>query len=157
LGIDWKLLIGQLINFAIILAVLWKWVFGPVSKKLTERANKIEKSLIDADRIAKEKLEFEKWHAEQMVNARHEATTIVAQAQKDATQVKDATLAKTREEQEKLVEQAKKQIQDEKAEALRAAKGELADLVTNATEKIIRQKLDAKKDEGFIKDILKSI
>jgi F-type H+-transporting ATPase subunit b len=157
LGIDWKLFIGQLVNFGIILLVLWKWVFTPVAKKLTERTDKIEKSLHDADRITKEKQEFEVWKNAEMNKARQEALSIVTTAQAEAGKAKQAIIDQTKAEQQKLVDQAKTQIESEKNKALQEAKGELADLVTNATEKILRKKLDHKADQEFIKESLSLI
>lgn len=157
LGLNLTYFIGQLITFSIVLFVLWKWVFTPVAKKLTERTERVEKAMRDAASTEKEKQEFEKWKAEQMVNARHEASLIVGKAQTEATAVKDQILQTAKLEQEKVVAQAKAQIEQEKNQALATAKGELADLVTNATEKILRHKLDEKKDNELVKEMLKSI
>jgi len=157
LGIDLKLFIAQLINFAIVLLVLWKWVFIPVSKKLQERTDKIEKSLNDAERITREKQEFENWRQQELTKARQEASSIVTTAQADAVKAKDQILQQTKEDQQKLIEQAKMHIEQEKTAQLQSAKNELADLVTNATEKILRSKLDPKKDAELIKESLKSI
>ena len=49
--IDWKLLIAQLINFAIVLFVLWKFAIKPLSKTMDKRTNDIEKSIDDAKKI----------------------------------------------------------------------------------------------------------
>ena len=59
LGLNLKQFIGQLVTFLLALFVLWKWALTPVAKKLTERTDKIEKAMNDADRITKEKQEFE--------------------------------------------------------------------------------------------------
>lgn len=156
-GIDWMKFAAQLLNFGIVLFVLWKWVFGPVAKKLEERTAKIEKSLSDADRITKEKQDFEAWRNQEMSKARQEAGAIVSQSQIDSNKVKDEVLTQTKQEQQKLVEQTKKQIQQEKTLALQSAKTELADIITTATEKILRQKLDEKKDKELISESLKNI
>ena len=156
-GIDWMKFVAQLINFAIVLFILWKWVFTPVTKKLEERTAKIEKSLNDADRITKEKQDFEAWRNQEMSKARQEAGAVISQAQIDSNKVKDEVLAQTKQEQEKLVIQAKKQIEEQKAESLKKAKTELADLITSAAEKIIKQKLDKAKDQELIKESLKNI
>ncbi len=157
LGLNLTYFIGQLITFSIVLLILWKWVFTPVAKKLTERTEKIEKSMRDAEHVTKEKQDFEKWKAEQMVNTRHEASVIISKAQNEAVKTKDVILLQAKDEQTKLVEQAKSQIQQEKNQALTSAKSELADLVTSATEKIIRRKLDEKKDQELVKEMLKSL
>ena len=157
LGINLTYFIGQLITFSVVLLILWKFVFTPVAKKLTERTEKIEKAMRDAASTEKEKQEFEKWKAEQMVNARHEASVIINKAQDEANKLKDQTLVITKNDQEKLIAQAKAQIEQEKNQALQSAKSELADLVTNASEKILRHKLDAHKDQELVKESLKTL
>src|SRR3990167_8006954 len=103
LGINLKLFIAQLINFGIILLVLWKWVFTPVAKKLTERTEKIEKSLNDADRITKEKEDFGKWKETEMVRVRSQSAAIVAAAEMQAQKAKAEIEKQTKENQEKIV------------------------------------------------------
>jgi F-type H+-transporting ATPase subunit b len=157
LGINWKLFIAQLINFAIVLFVLWKWVLTPVANKLTERADKIEKSINDANRIEKEKQEFEVWKDSEMSKARQEASALISKAQSDAGKAKDEIMLAAKLEQEKIVEAAKKQIEDQKNESIKSAKAELADMITGAAEKILRHKLDSAKDKELIKESLGSI
>jgi F-type H+-transporting ATPase subunit b len=157
LGIDWKLFIAQLVNFGIILGILWKWVFIPVARKLEERTTKIEQSLTDADRITTEKREFETWRQQEMNKARQEASGIVTDAQNDASKARQAIVEQTKQEQQKLVDQAKQQIESQKNKALAEAKSEMANLVVLASEKILRKKLDSKTDQEYIKDSLKSI
>lgn len=157
LGVNWMLFLAQLVNFGILLFVLWKFAFNPVAKKLQERTEKIEKSLNDAERIAKEKLEFEQWRQVEMSKARQEASSIVTSAQTEAGKAKQVILEQTKIDQQKLVDQAKAQITSEKNKALSDAKGELADLVTNATEKILRKKLDGKHDQEYIKESLSAV
>ena len=156
LGLDWKLFIAQLVNFGIVLFILWKWVFTPVTAALQKRTAKIEQSLKDAEKTTKDKEEFEKWKQEQMVNTRHEATIIIGKAQADATKAKDEIIKQAQEEQQKVVQDTKKQIEIEKQKALGEAKQELANLVTMASEKIIRGKLDSAKDKELIRESLKS-
>ncbi|MDE2312299.1 MAG: F0F1 ATP synthase subunit B [Patescibacteria group bacterium] len=157
LGLNAKLFIGQLVNFSILLLVFWKWILPGITKGLQKRTERIEKSLSDADRIEKEKAEFEQWRQQELGKARQEASGIIATAQADAGKIKDATLHQTKEEQQKLIEQARKQIENDKQQAIQSAKTELADLITGAAEKVLRKKLDAKADQELIKDSLKSI
>jgi F-type H+-transporting ATPase subunit b len=152
-----KLFVAQLINFAIVLFVLWKWVFIPVAKKLTERTERIEKAMADANSTEKEKQEFAVWKQQEMTKTRQEASSIVTAAQLDATKARDQIMQQTKEDQQKFVDQAKKQIEQEKNQQLASAKAEMANLITMATEKILRQKLDGKKDEELIKNSLENL
>lgn len=156
-GIDWMKFVAQLVNFAIVLFVLWKWVFTPVTKKLEERTAKIEKAMKDAASTEKEKQEFAQWKDLEMVKVRSQASAIVAAAQNDAIKAKQMIVDETKQDQQKLVNQAKAQIESEKNKSLAEAKTELADLVTNAAEKILRKKLDVKTDQEYIKESLNDI
>ena len=157
LGLNVKFFIAQLINFGILLLIFWKWILPSVTKAMQARTERIEKSLTDADRIEKEKKEFETWRQTEMSKARQEASSIVTSAQTEAGKAKQQILDQTKLDQQKLVDQAKTQIESEKNKALQDAKGELADLVTNATEKILRKKLDAHSDQQLIKESLAHI
>ncbi len=154
LGLNVKFFIAQLINFGILLLIFWKWILPGVTKAMQARTERIEKSLTDADRIEKEKKEFDIWRQAEMGKARTEASSIVTAAQTEAGNAKQAILDQTKQDQQKLVDQAKTQIESEKNKALQDAKGELADLVINATEKILRKKLDSKVDQEYIKESL---
>jgi len=157
LGLNVQLFIAQLINFGVILFILWKWVFTPVAKKLQERSDKIQKSMNDSERIAKEKQEFEIWKNKEMGETRKQAGEIITQSQLEAGKLKNQLLAETKTQQVQLVEQAKQQILQEKDMALQSAKSELADIVTEAAEKILRHKLDSAKDKELIKESLANV
>jgi F-type H+-transporting ATPase subunit b len=157
LGLNLKLFIAQLVNFGIVLFILWKWVFTPVAKKLQERTDRIEKAMADAHTTEKEKQEFAQWKETEMVKVRSQSSAIITAAESQAVQAKDSVLKQTKADQEKLVEQAKKQIEQEKNLAMQSAKSELADIVTQAAEKILRKKLDEKGDKELIKESFKNI
>ncbi len=151
LGINWKLFLAQLLNFSLVLFVLWKWVFKPVSKKLTERSEKIATALKDAEDIEKEKLAFDEWKNQQITDAKNEAFQIITDAKKDAEAVKAEILKQAKLEQAKIVEMSKKEIHDEAEKSATKIKTEVATLVVSATEKILKEKLDPAKDKEILK------
>lgn len=154
-GINWKLFLAQLINFAIVLFVLWKWVFKPVTKGLSDRTEKIENSLQDAEKIAKDRSDFDSWKQGEISSVRTEATAIITQAKETAEALKADTLKATADEQNNLIEQAKKRLEQEKAAMMESAKSELADIVVQATSTILKAKIDPVKDKQLIDDALK--
>jgi F0F1-type ATP synthase membrane subunit b/b' len=48
LGIDWRMLIAQLISFSIVFFVLWKLAYKPIFNMLEIRRQKIAESLANA-------------------------------------------------------------------------------------------------------------
>lgn len=154
-GINWKLLLAQFINFAIVVFVLWKWVFKPVTSGLSARTEKIENSLKDAEKITKDRETFDSWKQGEMSVVRAEAAGILTQAKADAEALKASTLQATADEQAKLLAQAQTRLEQEKASMLTAAKAELADIVVTATSIILKEKIDSSKDKALIEDALK--
>lgn len=156
-GLSGKLFIAQLVNFGIVLFVLWKWVFGPVTRALEKRTQKIEQSLVTAKQVEDERVNFETWRKEEISKARKEASEIITKAQSEAEVVKSNLLEQTKVEQQRVVDKAKAEVAQESAKAIESAKQELAHLVVQATEKIIREKLDEKKDKALIASALQSV
>ena len=154
-GLNWKLLLAQLINFGIILFVLWKWVFGPVTKGLADRTAKIEGSLVEAQRITEERQTFDSWKQGEIAQVRQEAAGIITQAKSEAEKLRSDMLAQTKIDQDKIAQQMRGQLEQEKKAILQEAKVEIADIIVTASESILKAKLDAKKDGELIKQALK--
>lgn len=154
-GLNWKLFLAQLINFGIVLFVLWKWVWKPVTSGMEARTKRIEDSLNDADRITKEKAEFETWKNAEMSKARGEASTIINEAKTNAEEVKNQILEQTKNEQQNLINRAQVEMNNQKIKVLAEAQSEIAGLVVQATEKLLRSKLTAKTDQKLIDAALK--
>ena len=154
-GLNWKLFLAQLVNFAIVLFVLWKWVFKPVTKGLSDRTEKIEGSLAEAERIMKDRSDFDSWKQGEINVVRTEASAIISQAKQTAEELKANTLKTTIEEQTRLIEQTKKQMEQEKTSMIESAKSELADIVVQATSTLLKAKIDPVKDKALIDEALK--
>lgn len=156
-GVSLKLFVAQLVNFAIVLLVLWKWVFTPVTKALQKRTQKIEQSLQTAESIQVQQAEFETWKQAEMAQARVAAAEVVSQAKGEAEKLRAELLHKTKQEQEKLLADGKKALAQEQEQMLAAARGQLADLVVMAAEKVLKEKLTDKKDKELAQSALNTL
>lgn len=156
-GLNWKLFIAQLVNFAIVLFVLWKWVFTPLSKKMAERAARIEKSLKESDDIAKLHAQAEKDRQEAIRAARVEASAIIAKSEEAATKLKEDIIARAHESAKKVAEDSRRELATQREQLMADIRSEAAILVTAATEKILGEKLDAAADHKLIKRSLEAI
>jgi len=153
--IDWRILIAQIINFAIVLAVLYWFAFKPLAKVMAERSGKISKSLDEAklieEKLSETKAEFNKTMAE----AKKQANLILEKANEQADEKKSAMVARAKEEIGQIINQEKQKMQSEKRETLREIKKEVADLVVLTVEKVLGERVDAKKDKEIIKKTIK--
>jgi F-type H+-transporting ATPase subunit b len=150
LGIDWKLFLAQLVNFAIVLLVLWKWVFTPLSKKMAERTERIEKSLREADDIKKLHEDAEKERLEMVKQARFEVSGIIAAGEVSAQKIKEDIISEARSNADRIIEDTHRNIEDQKIAMLKEIRIEASELIVSATEKILLEKLDGKKDKEII-------
>jgi len=153
--VDWRLFIAQIINFAIVFSVLYWFAFKPLAKVMTERTDKIAKSLDDAkkveEKLAETKAEFNK----AMSEAKKQANLILEKAAAQADARKQEMIVRAKEEVGQIINQEKQKMQAEKAATLKEIKKEVADLVMATVEKVLGEKIDGKRDQEMIKKMIK--
>lgn len=154
-NIDWKLFVAQLINFAIVFSVLYFLAFKPLVKTMTERSEKIDQSLKDADAIEKRLSLTEKEREEIIVAAKKQANLIVEGANKRGEERKTELIAKAKEEIGQVINAEKERIARDKAETLKEIKKEVAELVILSVEKLLSEKMTSDKDRELIKKMVK--
>lgn len=151
LGIDWKLFVAQLVNFAILLLVLKRFAYKPMLAFLEERTNRIEKGLKDAD-IAREKLEESIVREKEILdNARQEARKILEKAEESGRKHMEDSLRKASEDIERMKTGFTLQMETEKNQLMTEARQELADVVILTVEKVLREKINTETDEKLIR------
>ncbi|MBF8280551.1 MAG: atpF [Candidatus Magasanikbacteria bacterium] len=150
LGINWKLFLAQLVNFVIVLLVLWRWVFKPLVKHMDERSKKIEKSLDDA-KLIEERMKNSVAERENILKeARHEAQKVIAEGKETADKRREEMMSKAKDEVTNVIAAAKLQIAHDQVSARVELRQETASLVAALTEKILGEKIDAKKDRELL-------
>ena len=155
--IDWRLLIAQLVNFGIVVFVLWRFALRPVMKILNERSQTIEKSLAQAAKIEAELKEVQSRSAKSLAEAKQTASVIMKQAKEQAVVWQNQKVKETETKLEALARAHEEQLQRQQVELLEQAKSELAAVVAQAAGKVIKTKLTARQDEKLIKESLKNL
>jgi len=148
---------AQLVNFGIVVGVLWYFVFRPLGEKMAERTKTIEKSLDEARQIADNLKDSEQQRAEAIKAARKDAEKIMGEAAAAAAAEKQKSVEAARAEVKKVVTAGKAEIAEEKEKMVAAVKAEIADLVVSATGKMLEKISDKKINEELIKETLKEI
>jgi len=156
-GVNVPMFIGQLINFAVIIFLLWKWVFGPITKKLSERQDLIEKNINDHKFLSEEKKKLSEWKEKEMVSMRTQAAEMIQTAQKEAEEAKNKILEATKEQQQKLIAESQAAMQDHKQTVMTEVKSEVADLVVGAVKKVFAAQGITNPDIEKVKISLKEV
>ncbi len=157
LGLKTDVFIAQLVNFLIILFVLWRWAYKPILKVLEDREIRVKKGLEDAEAAGTRLAEIEKEHAAVLRTARDEAAQVIKDAHGIGEQKREELLAKSREEIGKLVTDARKKIAEEREQAAQDLKKEISALVVTTAEMVLREKIDGKKDAELMEKSVKKV
>jgi len=152
--IDLRLLVAQMINFAIVISVLYFFALKPLLKVMEERSNKIEKSIEDAKKIEEKLEKTDTDYKEALGKAKKEANEIMEKANAQAELKREEMLKKAKLEIGAVINDEKEKMQAEKAEVLRELKKEVAGMVTASLEKVLEKNLDDKTDKELIKKII---
>jgi len=155
LGIEWSLLLAQIVNFLILIVLLRLFLYQPVLNMLNARKERIAQSMKDAERVSAAAREAEQEKAKVLEQARREAQEIRAQATRDAEKI--AQEVRSRADVEATEIRMKAQVEAEKqAElALADANKQIAELAILATEKLLGRELANKTEQQrFVAEFL---
>ncbi len=154
LGLNPTLFLGQLVNFAIVLAVLWLFAYKPLLKLMKERTERIESGLKQAKEVEERVKALESEREEVLSQARGEAKKVVDEARESAEKKREALLLHAKGEVEKVVAGGKKQLEEQKVQMMQEMKEDVARLVVEAVKVVAGDVVDQKKAlEGAIKAV----
>jgi F-type H+-transporting ATPase subunit b len=146
MGVDWRLIAMNAVNFGIVAVVIYYFGFRPVLKTLDARKSKIEAGLKYAEEMKKKLDEAEVKQAEILKNARVESQNIVNQAREAAKQLEDRQMQETAARIEQMLASGRESIELERRKAFEELRGEVARLVVLTSTRVLSEELtDASK------------
>jgi len=155
LGIDWRLLILQIVAFLILVWLLGKFVYPLLMKSVDKRQEDIEAAVKAAREAQKNAAETQEETAKLLEEARAQATDIVATAKLEANEIATSSEARAKASAEKIVADAHDQLQKDVEAAKRELHDETLQLVALTTEKVVRAHHNKKADDALIAELLK--
>ena len=157
LGIDWKMLVFQLLAFAVLVWLLGKFVYPNLMKVVDDRQKQLEAGSKAAEAALKQAAEAKMEVEKALKQARLEASDIVVTAKEEAAATLEKADAKSKEHAERIVRDAHDQVTKDVAAAKKALHNETLALVAQATEKVLGKTVTAKVDESVISAALKGV
>jgi F-type H+-transporting ATPase subunit b len=139
-GIDLKLIVIQVINFTVLVALLSYFLYGPILRILKERKEKIEQGLADAKAAADAKVTADAEKATVLASAHEEAAAVAARAKAHAEALTASELASAQAKGEQVIVAAGIAAQELKQKAHKESEAEIAKLAVLAAEKILRER-----------------
>jgi len=154
LGISWQGLLGQIINFVLLLVLLYFIGYRPIRKMLDERSNKIKEGIDQAELAKEAAARAEEEVQRRLDEARKDGQLILAQAAEMGERLKAEAREEARREAETLIVRARAEIGMERDEAIDKLRQEFADLAILAAEKVINETLDKERHRRLIEEVL---
>src|SRR3989338_8184704 len=152
LGIEWKVLIAQIINFAILFYVLKRFAVGPIMKILDKRFLRMESDRAEAEKIESKVADMEKEKEAILIVAREESQKIIKNAEAVAAKLRTERVAAAEKEVAAIVAAGKKQLADETKNAETVLRREMGSLIAIAVEKTVAKAMDKKAHEYLVEE-----
>lgn len=157
LGIDWKLLIAQIINFGILLFILYKFVYGPVLKMLHDRQTRIAKGLEDAKKGENLLRQIEEIEKQRQSETEKKIGDMLAKASHDAEYVKTEILKEAQAQAEDFLTRAKLQAEEMKRNLLQEVRQEVSKLIIVASAKILEREFSETDQKRLTEAVIREI
>jgi len=154
LGFNGATLLAQIINFAILLGLLYLFAYKPIMRMLDERSRRIKEGMDEAEAV-KEKAELaDEEIKQQLETAGREGQERITRAVRIGDEMKQKAQEEARQQAEALLSRARIDIQQERDEAIGELRREFADLTILAAGKVIDRSLDKKAHREIIDQVL---
>jgi F-type H+-transporting ATPase subunit b len=154
LGFDLPSLIVYVVNFCLLLAILYFFAYKPFLRLMDERTRRIREGLEAAERAKEESAQMQAEMERRLDEAHKEGQEFIDRTRQIADRYLQEEREAARREAEAFLEKARADIQQERDEAVQEIRRHFADLVYHAAEQVIGRSLDHKAHLDIIEDVL---
>jgi len=154
LGINLPSLLAQIVNFAILLGILYLVAYKPVMRMFDERSRRIKESMEQTEEIKQQAEKAEEEFKKRIEQAGRKGQEIIDRAVLTGEEVGQKVRAEAKKEAEALLARARAEIRRERDEVIDELRQEFADLTILAAGKVIEQSLDKEAHRQLIDRVL---
>ena len=142
--------IFSIVNFLVLMFVLYKCCWKMVVKVMKDRQQGITDSLNKAEEAKKEADETHAKLQAEINNARREARNIVEESKKAGEAVKQDIIKEAYAAAEEITARAEKEIERRQKETVENLKTQVADMVVSVTEKLLRENISKEQQLALV-------
>ncbi len=143
LGIEWKLLVAQIINFGILVFVLYKLVYKPLLKVLDERSKMVQDAKDGASKVDAKLEEIKRLEESTLAEARKRGAEIIKETEAAALVLKGRLEKDAAESASKVIREAEVRMKAENDKLHSELKAEMKEIVAGAIESTVGKYLNA--------------
>ncbi len=149
--------IWQLVNFFVLLFLLRKFLYGPVTEMLDKRSSKIESDLEEARRQKEEAKELKEQRQQELKEARQKAQKIINEAEERGEERAEEIINEAEEEAARIKERRMAEIEQARQEAADELRREVSSISLQVAGKFLQQELDREDQEKIIESYLEEL
>lgn len=154
---DTGLMVWTLVIFVLLMFVLSRYAFGPITAAVQARERALEDAIEGAKRDREAAAKLLQEHQAAIDAARGEAQKIIADGRAVGEKMRGDMLEQTRKEQQDMLERARREIDSEKDKAIMQLRREAVNLAIVGASKVIEQNLESPKNRQLVENYLSSI
>lgn len=133
IGIEWRILVTQLISFSIVFFVLWRFAYKPIFAMLQSRRERIAAALANAEKIKADVARTEVERQKILADAGDKANKLIDEARQVAARIRETEAQKAIAAAEQIVVKAHEAAGQERLQMLGELKREVGRLVVQTT------------------------
>lgn len=132
LGIDWRLLIAQAVNFFLLLVILRLYVYKPLLKMLHDRRQRIEDGVVKAEEADRRLSEAEQLKLHKVKEGEAAAMALMRKTEVDAKETEARMLAEAKRKEAEALQNMQAVLKAREDESRRAFEKDAVALVRRA-------------------------
>jgi F-type H+-transporting ATPase subunit b len=142
----------ELIAFALMFAILAKYVVPPINRAMTARQEAIRQQFSDLEQAKQEANDAEAEFKAQIADARHEAARIREEAREQGAVIIAELREQAQAEANRIVEHAHTQIEADRKAAVASLRAEVGTLATTLAGRIVGESLEDEARQSRVVD-----
>jgi F-type H+-transporting ATPase subunit b len=150
-------MIYMVVNFLLLVAILWYALYRPLGNLLRAREERIKNDIESAanDRAEAERLRKE--YEAKMVQLKRDVHDAIERARWQGEQERDEIIAKAKEEASAIIQRAMKQVEDERHRAWDDLKDETVEIAMLAASKLLGRIVEEEDHRRMFEEFIKSV
>lgn len=157
LGIEPKLLLAQVVNFAIIVVVLTKLLYKPILAIIAKRKREIEEGLAITKRMTEEEEKLRLRKEKLLADVRREGHEMMESYRKQGKEEEKEILAHAREEADIIVQKGRRDVDALREELTRDIRRQSVSLAAAMTRRLLAKTLTVQDQREILAKQLKEL
>ena len=157
LGIEPKLVITQIIGFAILLWIMNRLLYKPLFGALAQRQADIKATYDQLESDRKRMEDTRRDYEQRLAGIEAEARNHIQAAIKDGQELRDNLVADARKQAETIIVQGRNDIQRERQQAFLEMRQQIVSLAISAAGKVVGENLNDARQTKLVDDFIGSV